>query len=128
MVLAANPTLGPELLIGIRAYREGAHLSFEDWIRRNPEEALCLTQNLETRLLVVADPATSPRCRYRIIYDGRNQTGGDIYPERDILLNADGSLRVYSTPRLLRRNLQPLCARRKTRETMLWQLLELDQQ
>lgn len=126
MLLAANPALGPELLVEIRAYREGAHLPFEEWIQRYPAAAVCLALDLETRLLVVADPATSPRCRYRVVYDGRNQMEGDVYPERAILLKADGSLGVYSTLRLLKRNLQPLC-RRKTRETMLWQLLELDQ-
>ena len=28
VVLTANPALGPELLIGVPAYREGAHLPF----------------------------------------------------------------------------------------------------
>ena len=124
--MAANPALGSELLTGARAYREGACLPFEEWIRRNPEEALRLGRDLETRLLVVADPATSPRCRYRVVYDGRNQAEGEIYPERAVLLEADGSFRVHSTSRLLRRKLQPLCARDR-RKTMLWQLLKLDQ-
>ena len=109
--MAANPALGSELLTGARAYREGARLPFEEWIQRNPEEALCLGRHLETRLLVVADPATSPQCRYRVVYDGRNQADVEIYPERAVLLEADGSFRVHSKSLLLRRKLQPLCAR-----------------
>ena len=133
VILAVNYALGSDLLKNIAEYRHAADSPFQEWIEKHPRDAVHLGRDLETRLLVVVDPATSPRCMYRLVYDGRNQIfpeeGGGFWPERAVILNSDGSFRVaYSSWRLLSRKLQPLFpAFKNTRKTMLWQLLKLKQ-
>lgn len=128
ILLATDPVLGQDLLKNVSVYTNGADLPFQEWIEKNPEDALHLSRDLKTRLLVVADPASSPLCRYRLIYDGRNWNFPEdrIFPERTILLGADGGFcSLHSSAICLRRKLEPLNT--KKLKTPLWKLLELQQ-
>ena len=134
IILAANPLLGPKLLEDNGPYQNWANLPFQEWIENYPDDALCLSDHLETRLLVVADPATTPLCRHRLIYDGRNRNFLEekrIQKECAILMDADGYLRaVYSNPDCLRQ-LEPLntwYSGKKAKKKPLWQLLKLKEE
>ena len=100
VILAVNYALGSDLLKNIAQYRYAADSPFQEWIEKHPRDAVHLGRDLETRLMVVVDPATSPRCMYRLVYDGRNQIfpeeGGGFWPERGVILTAAPRLRMVT--------------------------------